>query len=509
MTNAVIYARYSSDSQREESIEGQLEACRSYAKANDLIVINEYIDRAESARSDKRQAFQQMVADSDSRQFDTVLVYQFDRFARNRHDSAIYKNRLRNNGVRVVSAKENIPDDPSGIMLEGMLEALAEYYSADLAQKIRRGQSTNAEKARYNGGVVPLGYKVNAEKRFEIEDVEAAIVQTIFADYEKGATIKDIVAELNKKGVKSRHGTPFKPNSLQKILRNRRYMGIYIYGDIEVPGGMPRIIDDSTFQVVQQRLKVQACSPQVRGKYLLTTKLYCGHCKSMMVGVSGTSKTGRTYGYYTCNRTNNKKCQKSNVRQDRIEEAVIQACRNELTEENIDLLAKRISELSVKETDSPFIKQLEKEIGSTETAIENLLKALEVGEEADLLLQRIKDKREAKEQMEQQLARERLSSLPLEENEIRFFFTKMREGSVNDEKYRKMLVSVLINKIYLYDDYLDIFFSAGGEPVKVTPDLLEEADRALGSYSNNNAPPNFQVQKSLDLFAIFGPERWS
>ena len=126
--NVVIYARYSSHSQTEQSIEGQLHTCYEYARNNGYLVVGEYIDRAQSGTTDSRAEFQRMIADSDKHTFEGVLVYQLDRFARNRYDSAINKAKLKKNGVRVISARENISDDASGILVEGVLESMAEYY---------------------------------------------------------------------------------------------------------------------------------------------------------------------------------------------------------------------------------------------------------------------------------------------------------------------------------------------------------------------------------------------
>ena len=136
--NAVVYARYSSHKQGAQSIEGQLASAYKYAGEHGYTIIHEYIDRAQSGTTDNRLEFQRMISDSDKHTFEGVLVYQLDRFARNRYDSAINKSKLKKNGVRVISAKENIADDPSGILVEGVLESMAEYYSAELSQKIHR-----------------------------------------------------------------------------------------------------------------------------------------------------------------------------------------------------------------------------------------------------------------------------------------------------------------------------------------------------------------------------------
>ena len=156
--NAVIYARYSSAEQREESIEGQLRECKEYAEKENITVVNTYIDRAVSAKTDNRPAFQQMIADSKKKLFDAILVWKLDRFARNRTDSAIYRSVLRKNDVKVISAKENISDGPEGIILEAIIEGMSEYYSAELAVKVVRGMTENALKAKFNGGSYTFGY---------------------------------------------------------------------------------------------------------------------------------------------------------------------------------------------------------------------------------------------------------------------------------------------------------------------------------------------------------------
>ena len=156
----VIYARYSSERQNETSIEAQLKECYSYCKANNYVPIEEYIDEAKSAKTDNRPSFLKMINDSSKKQFEGIIVYQLDRFARNRYDSATYKAKLKKNGVKVYSARENISDDASGILMESVLEGMAEYYSAELGQKVNRNMKMNAENGFFNGGYAPLGYTV-------------------------------------------------------------------------------------------------------------------------------------------------------------------------------------------------------------------------------------------------------------------------------------------------------------------------------------------------------------
>ena len=177
--NAVIYARYSSHGQTEQSIEGQLHDNYAWAEQQGITVIGEYIDRALTGTKDQRPDFQRMIADAAKRQFELVIVWKLDRFARNRYDSAIYKARLKKYGVKVLSVKENITDSPEGIILEGLLESMAEYYSANLAQNVLRGKRETSAKGNWNGGRVPLGYKA-VDGKLVADDKTAPFVQYLF-----------------------------------------------------------------------------------------------------------------------------------------------------------------------------------------------------------------------------------------------------------------------------------------------------------------------------------------
>ena len=206
--NGVIYARYSSDNQREESIEGQLRECKEYAARNEITIIRTYIDRAFSAKTDNRPQFQQMIHDSNSHLFDTVLVWKLDRFSRNRYDSAYYKRILKNNKVHIISVTEPISSTPEGIMLESLLEGMAEYYSAELAEKVARGLKENALKAKFNGGPVPLGYRIDENQHYQIDPVMAPIVQEAFRRYADGEGMKALCEELNRRGIRTGRGRP-------------------------------------------------------------------------------------------------------------------------------------------------------------------------------------------------------------------------------------------------------------------------------------------------------------
>lgn len=492
---AVIYARFSSSNQREESIEGQLKACYEYAKQEGYTVIGEYVDRALSGTDAKHRVdFQRMIGDSERREFRYVLVYQLDRFARNRYDSALYKHRLRDNGVQVISVKENISNDPSGVMLEGILETLAEYYSADLALKIRRGQATNSEHCRFNGGSIPLGYRVNSERQFEIDPETAPIVKRIFEEAADGRKIKDLVDELNAEGLRNSHGKPFNKNSFKRILSNRRYLGIYIFGEAVVPGGMPQLIDERLFERVQARVNSRKhCNNESTSDYLLTTKLFCGHCEEMMVGVSGTSVTGRTYHYYVCRTARKGLCDKKSVRRDYIEDLVLEECRNQLTPERINEIVTEVTRLVRSELrNNTHLQQLKKRLSKTQKQIDNLLNALEDGSEAETILERLRKRREEKIELETDIARERATRITLDEDAILFFLDELRTGSINSLKYRALLVNAFVNKIYLYDDRIIMHLNVGKQGVDITKEFHDEVKGKFtdcSSTGSTSAPP--------------------
>ena len=251
--NAVIYARYSSCNQSDLSIEGQVAVCKDYAAQQGYHVVNTYIDRAVSgASAKKRLAFRRMIADSGG-DFQVVLVYQLDRFSRNRYDSATYKAALLQNGVRVVSARETISSDASGIIMEAMLEGMAEYYSRELSQKVQRGLSINAKKGLYTGAGVPLGYVIK-KKQFVICPKTAPIVRDIFTLYLAGGTMGEIARHLNTRGLKTSRGKSYSKCAIRRILCNDRYIGTYKYGSVTLEGAIPPIVTAEDFQAVQARL---------------------------------------------------------------------------------------------------------------------------------------------------------------------------------------------------------------------------------------------------------------
>ena len=266
MKTAVIYARYSCDAQTEQSIEGQLRECQKYAKAHDILILETYIDRAMSGTNDNRFDFQRMLKDSEKRQWDYVIVYKLDRFSRNKYEATIHKNTLKNNGVKVVSAMENIPDSPEGIILESLLEGMTQYYSAELAQKVKRGMRETRLKGNYQGGGLPYGYKV-VDKKVIIDEEKAETVRFIFEQYSVGVYVKDIIMALTVRGVLY-NGKPFAKNTVYNILKNEKYSGVYYHEDERVDNMYPKIIPQIFIKRYVKRSKRTKTAEEAQRLYI-------------------------------------------------------------------------------------------------------------------------------------------------------------------------------------------------------------------------------------------------
>ena len=488
MKNAVIYARYSSDRQNETSIEGQIEECRRYAIEHDLLVVQEYIDRAQTATTDRRPNFLRMIDDSENGTFEIILVYQFDRFSRNKDDSGYYKKILAKHGVRVVSAKEMISDDSAGIITEGMIETLNAWFSKQLSEKVTRGMYQRARLCKYNGGSMTLGYTANEEGYYVPDEVTAPIVKEIFERIFEGQTAKSIIDDLNERGIKTTRGNTFGKSSLQKMLRNERYKGIYIYGDIRIPDGMPRLVSDQLFDDVQEVLGDKAHHghrPAIED-YILTGKLYCGHCRDLMKGTSGTSKTGKTHRYYTCSNAP-KICDKKNVRKEELEPIVLETCRDLLTDEVIDSVVAAVEEQNKVDQESPSIIRLKGDIKDTEKKIEKLLDQIEEGTGSARVSQRLKKREDELDILKKELKKEKARQLKLDPALVRSFLLSLRNYSRDDLTYQKMLIKAFVDRIYLYDDHFTILLNHSGKKGKATKNEVREVERYFDQSSSTTA----------------------
>jgi len=483
---AVIYARYSSDNQREESIEGQIRECTAYAEKNDITLVKHYIDRAISAKTDNRPQFQQMIKDSDKKLFDIVLVWKLDRFARNRYDSARYKTQLKKNGVKLMSATEIISEGPEGIILESVLEGYAEYYSADLAEKVVRGQTENILKGRCNGGRGTFGYTLDSERKFHIDPLASPFVLESFTKYRDGLTMKEIRDWLNENGIKNPVGGEFTYNSVEHMLKNRRYIGELKFRDVVVPDAIPPIVPLELFDDVQEKIAKNKKAPARRkaeDDYLLTTKLHCGCCGALMFGESGTSRTGEVHRYYKCATAKKKKgCKKKTVRKQWLEDLVVnqtmQLVRDDAAMESI--IAK-VMELQDREnTNLPLY---EKQLRDAESGIQNMLNAIQAGILTSSTKERLEQLEETKRELEARIAEEKLAKPKIKEEFIRFWLMRFRKLDMSLKDQRQALVDTFINSIYLYDDKVLITFNYKEGTQTIT---FEEAAQAASKENGSD-----------------------
>ena len=515
MPYAVIYARYSSHNQRDVSIDQQVAACKKYAAEQGLDVLRVYDDHAISGTTDQRPAFQQMLKDSAARAFQFVIVYSLDRFSRDRYDSAVHKHTLKEHGVRVLSAMENLRDDPTGVLMESILEGFAEYYSKELAQKIKRGQHSNAEKC-LAAGLLPLGYKRGADGRYEIVPSEAAVVREVFARVAAGEPFVRIFEDLNARGIPTKLGRRWNRSSFSKMLSNDRYVGVYRFSGVVVDGGVPAILERPVFDAVQSVLANKKCprGPQKRrregGTYLLTGKLYCGECKGAMVGTSGTGKHGDPHYYYACKGKikDGSGCPKRNAPRDYVEALVAREIRAVIfSPENADAIAEQLLAYFRESSETEEVLSLRSRIAQLEREQTNVLRAIRQGVVAASVQAMLAEIEGELSDLRVRLSvAENRRGLDISKAEILAVLDMYRTGDLSDKAFQERLFDAFLVRAYLYDDRLLLLLNFTGESsaeVEIPLDL----DVSPGSDSLASAPlvvryPN-PIRFISGLFAVW------
>lgn len=482
-TIAVVYARYSSHSQSEQSIDGQLAAARTYADAKGYTIIREYIDRAVSGKTDNREEFQKMLSDTAKKQFQVIILWKVDRFGRNREEITFNKYKCKKNGVRVEYVAENVPNSPEGVILESVLEGMAEYYSLQLSQNVRRGLYEGAKKHQVLGGNVPLGYKA-VDKKYVIDESTAPVIKEIYDLYSAGYGTTSIADRLNAEGHRTKLGALFTKNSLLKILKNENYIGTYTFKNlIHDENAIPAIIDKNVFEKVQEMLKTNKRKTRSDWNYsdfLLTGKLYCGICGSKMIGTSGYGNSGTKYNYYNCLNQNRKKgCRKKPIRADLIEPLILNEMKKLLSENKIlDFIVDKTWEFYLKSnTINEKIKGIQKKLADTESSINNLVKTIEMGIINESILNRIKELEAQKLALEKSLGCAELDkNLELTKQHIRFFLESLKSDDLHNRDYQKRMLDVFVNAIYVYDDNIDLVLNFYENDNTVTLNDIQHAE---------------------------------
>ena len=405
-----------------------------------------------------------------------------------------------------MSARENIADDASGVLIEGVLESMAEYYSAELSQKIKRGIDISASKCKFFGGSVPLGYKINEKKDFEINPETAPIVRQMFEMLANGMNYAEIGRYLNERGIKTGRGGKWNKNSFQSIFSNRRYIGKYLYRDQEIDGGVPRIIDDALFAEVQIVLAKYAQAPS-RGKakidYVLSDKLKCGLCGDNMTGMSATSRTKDIHHYYSCHQVRTtRKCNKKAVRKQLIEDKIFDEVHYQINDdERVDLIAAETYLMIQAERNDTELKRLESVFADNQKSIENLLQVLMMGRAAETILAQVEKLESENKELKACIEYERAMQNDYGYGDIRKFLMNFRKLDYTQAKNRKLLINTLVYKVLVYDNELKVIMHLKGGQHKgqllldflypnedETPDNEKETAETVSSLGRFGSP---------------------
>ncbi len=507
--NAVIYARYSSYGQQEQSIEGQLRDCYAYCEREKLSVVGEYIDRAISGRTDERPDFQRMIADSSKKQFSYVIVWKLDRFARNRYDSALYKAKLKKNGVKVLSAMEPISDSPESIIVEGMLESMAEYFSANLSENVKRGQRESILKGNWTGGQVPYGYKV-IDKKLIIREDAAAIVREIYQRYADGEQQTEICKDLNNRGLRTYAGCKFTKASLETMLKNRKYIGHFQYGENSFDDESIRIVSDQLFEKVQARLIRNKKAPGAANAtvdYLLRGKVFCGHCGTHMTSDCGRARNGEMVYYYCCQRRkkNTKAaCDKKLERKEFLEWYVTEQTQlYVLDPARTDAIADAVQTAYDKEFNDDEVKALERELTRLEKEAGSLVDLIVDAAGNKAVQKRYQDKLELLEarraDLQEDVAKLKVAcSIRCTHEEVVAWLKSVCRGDPVDADFQRKIIDTFVNSVYVYDDKIVIFYNVrGGKQISYmeVSDALDE-EFSEGSEGESETGGRFENCRS-------------
>lgn len=484
MFRAVIYARYSSDNQREESIDAQIRAITEYAEKNHYTIVQTYIDEALSAKTDNRPQFMQMISDAKKQIFDIVICHKLDRFARNRYDSALYKKTLKDHNVKLVSVLENFDDSPESIILESVLEGMAEYYSANLAREVMKGLKENALHCKHTGGKPPFGYDV-VNKEYVINESEASAIRQIYNMINSGNTVGEIISWLNINEFKTKYNTKFTTGSINAIIRNEKYKGVYVYGKakriedhgikkniegddiVRIENGIPGIVDSITWDKANElyngRQYKSGGQAKAKEVYLLSGIIECGLCGGSMCGnkvKSGRSKSLRIT--YQCNKRKSKKeCTAKDIRRDLAEKIVIDEVDRALSDESIDELIE-FFQIKLKEMANELpgeIKVLKKSLSLVEKRIDSMVNAIMDGVYSPTIKEKLSEAELEKQDLTNRISFyencNRMSNAP-DKAFITNLIDKDRGIKNKSLEEQKRIIKTYVKKVIVYPDHVKV-----------------------------------------------------
>ena len=471
-SNAICYYRYSSDAQRDVSIVQQKDAAHEYAEHHGYHIIKEYDDPAYSGTRDDRPAFQLMLYEVEKLRPAYLILWKTDRLSRDRIDAVMAKKRLRECGVKIVYVAESIPDDDEAtqILMESIYEAMAASFIVSHRKNVVRGMTYNAENAFYNG-VKMLGYVGEVDHKYEIDQATAPTVRRIFKEYTEGVPMQKICDSLNNAGQKTVRGNRFTVNSLRNILVNRAYIGEYKFGKTLIPDGMPRLIDDETFQKAQAKLEankrggkgaIKKLHPEIEIEdYWLTGKICCGLCGGTMQGVSGTSRSGNLYYYYSCINYRKHTCTLKYQRKELMEKIVLYILDDLINDPALRIIiAEKCYAYHQAQNDDngAYEASIRAQLKDVEGKLNNLVKAIEAGIFNSTTAERMNVLENQKSMLNDALlAEQNRKKCDLTLNTIVKFLSSL-VGDINNPDTRHRLLDFFVDKIYVYPDKMVLTF---------------------------------------------------
>ncbi len=493
----VIYARYSSAGQKDLSIEQQVEQVMHLANTLGVTITDQYADRAVSGRTDKRPQFQQMMKDAAEHKFSYVMAWKSNRIGRNMLEALMNENKLNELGIRLLYVEEDFDDTAAGRFASRSMMNINQFFSENMAEDVVRGMRSNANNCLVNGSL-PYGYIADKNLKYVIDEPKAEIVREIFTRVANGATFVEIMNDLNRRGIKTATGNSWNKSSF-RLLRNERYRGVYIFDDIRIEEGIPRIVSDELFYKVQEVVKMKPTKGRhrVNGDYALTGKLYCGECGENMVGVSGTSSTGVIHYYYKCkSKIANKGCKKGNVRRDEIEQEVAAAVRKYVLQDDVmEWIADQIEKYQQKHTDNPEVELLNSRLNEVNASLNNIMAAIEKGIFTEAIKSRIEELEGEKLDLTTRLNIMKSTCKVVTREQIFGWLESFRTGDISDKQVQAELFNNFLTAVYLYDDKrVKILFSMGNADeqsidLNISEKDNEDIDSCSCSYKVTSGVP--------------------
>jgi len=491
------YARYSSNNQREESIEEQLLKIQEYAERNNIEIINQYTDFAKSGSKnvEKREAFMTMINDIEKGEIkvDYVIVYCLSRFMRNIYESAIYKKKLKDRNIRLISVTENLSDNPESIILESVLDAVNEYYSLNLSRETMRGLMFNAKQGLNAGGFAPLGYKI-VEGKLVINEDERPIVELVFNRYVEGHSLMSIANELNDLGYRTRRGKLFKASSFSDLLSNEKMTGTYVYNKrignsrgkkishqykdeneiVKIPDCFEPIISKDVFkkaQEIRQSKMYKGGRAKAKETYLLSGLIYCGECEPRDDGIlysfSGNRRKGKDRPKYVSYRCSQRryKCQNKEIRKEYIEDYVLDELEKKIfTEKGIKYIVVGINKLLSQSNDenTSKIRSIEKNIKELDNQVDNILNAIKKGIFDDSFTEELNNLRLQKSRLVEKLDETRSSIKviePVSSQSIKDMINEFKDYLTERNSVEcKRLLHTFVNRVIVFREYVEVEF---------------------------------------------------